>query len=157
MQAEAEAAAAEASAAAPSPTAEADAEADRQLAEAQAELDALLAEVTPPAPRSAPVTVPAPTLVSPAVPPPAAATAPTAPMGVPAGGASDALVKSALKEVAAEMKRYKKVMKAARKEHEARIENILRGMPASSEGRMRCGDQNDDAADERVVLPPRSC
>lgn len=134
MQAEAEAAAAEASAAAPPPTAEADAEADRQLAEAQAELDALLAEVTPPAPRSAPVTVPAPTLVSPAVPPPAAATAPTAPMGVPAGGASDALVKAALKEVAAEMKRYKKVMKAARKEHEARIENIVRGMAASSEG-----------------------
>lgn len=55
-------------------------------------------------------------------------------MGVPAGGASDALVKAALKEVAAEMKRYKKVMKAARKEHEARIENIVRGMAASSEG-----------------------
>eukprot|EP00170_Pyropia_yezoensis_P002551 contig_10710_g2555 len=54
-------------------------------------------------------------------------------MGVPAGGASDALVKAALKEVAAEMKRYKKVMKAARKEHEARIENIVRGMAASSE------------------------
>lgn len=123
MQEEAAAEAASTSAAASPPTGEADAEADRQLAEAQAELDALLAEVTPPAAAAVPAPVPA-------VPPPTPAAAASE---VPAGGASDELVKAALKEVAMEMKRYKKVMKAARKEHEARVANIVRGMAASAE------------------------
>lgn len=133
MQAEAASVAAEAAAAAPSSMREGDAEADRQLAEAQAELDALLAEVTPPAPFTAAAAAPDAAVASPSVPTPTPAAAPEAPARVPAGGASDALVKAALKEVAAEMKRYKKVMKAARKEHEKRIENIVRGMAASAE------------------------
>lgn len=127
MQTEASAEAAATPAAASPPPGEADAEADRQLAEAQAELDALLADVTPPAAAAA-------AAPPPAVPPPTpAAEAPVAASEVPAGGASDELVKAALKEVAIEMKRYKKVMKAARKEHEARVENIVRGMAASAE------------------------
>lgn len=79
--------------------------------------------MTPPAAAAVPAPVPA-------VPTPTPAAAASE---VPAGGASDELVKAALKEVAMEMKRYKKVMKAARKEHEARVANIVRGMAASAE------------------------